>query len=105
IGFSFSISISRYDQRKIYEEEEANAIGTEYLRLDLLPAANTAARKQLLSKYLDHRIAWYSTRDLDEITRINRDTARVQNELWATVEKASEGQPAAVVSLTVSGLN
>ena len=105
IGFSFSMSVSRYDQRKIYEEEEANAIGTEYLRLDLLPAANTAARKQLLSKYLDHRIAWYSTRDPDELARINRDTLQVQADLWSTVEKASVGQPAAVVSLTVSGLN
>ena len=32
IGFSFSMAISRYDQRKNLEEEEANAIGTEYLR-------------------------------------------------------------------------
>src|SRR3974390_1105688 len=37
IGFSFSMAISRYDQRKDYEEEEANAIGTEYLRADLIP--------------------------------------------------------------------
>ena len=35
IGFSFSIVISRYDQRKNYEENEANAIGTEYLRVKL----------------------------------------------------------------------
>ena len=40
IGFSFSMAISRYDQRKNLEEEEANAIGTEYLRAELLPAAN-----------------------------------------------------------------
>ena len=38
IGFSFSMAVSRYDQRKDYEEAEANAIGTEYLRADLLPA-------------------------------------------------------------------
>ena len=38
IGFSFSMAVSRYDQRKAYEEEEANAIGTEYVRTDLLPA-------------------------------------------------------------------
>jgi hypothetical protein len=37
IGFTFSMAISRYDQRKNYEEAEANAIGTEYLRADLLP--------------------------------------------------------------------
>ena len=38
IAFSFSMAIGRYDQRKNYEEAEANAIGTEYLRADLLPA-------------------------------------------------------------------
>ena len=42
IGFSFSMAISRYDQRKNLEEEEANAIGTEYLRADLLPSASAA---------------------------------------------------------------
>jgi hypothetical protein len=36
IGFSFSMAVSRYDQRKSYEEAEANAIGTEYARADLL---------------------------------------------------------------------
>ena len=38
IGFSFSMAVSRYDQRKNYEEAEANAIGTEYVRADLLPS-------------------------------------------------------------------
>ena len=50
IGFSFSMAISRYDQRKNYEEAEANAIGTEYLRADLLPEADAARVRALLSK-------------------------------------------------------
>jgi hypothetical protein len=40
IRFSFSMAISRYERRKNYEEEEANAIGTEYVRANLLPAAD-----------------------------------------------------------------
>jgi hypothetical protein len=36
------MAISRYDQRKGYEEAEANAIGAEYARAELLPAANAA---------------------------------------------------------------
>ena len=40
IGFTFSMASGRYDQRKNYEEEEANAIGTEYVRVDCLPAAD-----------------------------------------------------------------
>ncbi len=38
IGFTFSMAVNRYDQRKNYEEAEANAIGTEYVR------AGSAAR-------------------------------------------------------------
>src|SRR5689334_14990787 len=38
IGFSFQMAVTRYDERKKYEREEANAIGTEFLRADLLPA-------------------------------------------------------------------
>ena len=37
LAFSFSMAVTRYDQRKNYEEAEANAIGTEYVRADLLP--------------------------------------------------------------------
>src|SRR5690348_8451100 len=49
IGFSFAMAIDRYDQRKNYEEAEANAIGTEYLRAQLLPAAEaTTIRKSLV---------------------------------------------------------
>src|ERR1700756_4425223 len=45
IGFSFSMAIGRYDLRKNYEEAEANAIGTEYVRTGLMPASEAAAAK------------------------------------------------------------
>ena len=57
IGFSFSMATSRYDLRKNYEEAEANAIGTEYVRAGLLPAANAAAVRAQLRKY--HRFAYF----------------------------------------------
>jgi hypothetical protein len=48
IGFTFSMAVSRYDQRKNYEKEEANAIGTEYVRADLLPVADGARVRDLM---------------------------------------------------------
>lgn len=42
IGFTFSMAVGRYDQRKNYEEDEANAIGTAYVRADLLSASDAA---------------------------------------------------------------
>src|SRR6516162_5668995 len=47
IGFSFAMAVSRYDQRKTLEEAEANAIGTEYLRTDLLPGDLGAHAREL----------------------------------------------------------
>jgi hypothetical protein len=106
IGFTFSMAMSRYDQRKNYEEEEANAIGTEYLRADLLPAADGARVRELLRRYLDLRIQNYGARNDDSLRRIEAETARVQSELWAAVSGSVKAQePMTVVTLTVGGMN
>jgi hypothetical protein len=105
IGFSFSMAISRYDQRKNYEEEEANAIGTEYVRADLLPAANAAAVRQLLTKYLNQRIQSYTTRDRSRLATIDAETARLQNEMWSEVKAAATAQPTPVAAVVVEGMN
>src|SRR5215831_16133024 len=63
LGFGFSMAVSRYDQRKNYEAEEANAIGTEYLRAGLLPAAEAARVRDVLKSYLDQRVLFYESHD------------------------------------------
>src|SRR5271157_1890472 len=63
IGFTFSMATNRYDQRKNYEEAEANAIGTEYVRADLLPTADAEKVRKLLKTYLDERILFYRAHD------------------------------------------
>jgi hypothetical protein len=105
IGFSFSMAISRYDQRKTYEEEEANAIGTEYVRADLLPAAEAAKLRALLKSYLDQRIMFYKTRDEHHLRQVDTNTFQLQNELWATVQAPAAAQPTPVIALAVSGMN
>jgi hypothetical protein len=105
IGFSFSMAANRYDQRKNLEEAEANAIGTEYLRADLLPDGAAVKVRALLKTYLDRRIQFYRTRDPDELRQVNADTARLQAELWAAVLPSAAAQPTPVVALAVSGMN
>jgi hypothetical protein len=105
VGFSFSMAISRYDQRKNYEEEEANAIGTEYLRADLLPAADAAKVTRLLRTYLDQRILFYQTRNQRQLKQINAYTAELQNELWSAVRGPVLAQPTQLTPLVVSGVN
>ena len=105
IGFSFSMAIARYDLRKNYEEAEANAIGTEYVRAGLLPAADSTAVRAQLRKYLDLRISFYRTRDASELRQINADTAHLQTEMWSAVEAPAAAQPTPVIALAVAGMN
>ena len=105
IGFSFSMATTRYDLRKTYEEAEANAIGTEYVRADLLPAAEGAQVRSLLKQYTDLRIRFYKTREAGDLQQINAETARIQNELWAAASKPAIAQPSPVIALAVGGMN
>jgi hypothetical protein len=105
VGFSFSMAISRYDQRKNYEEEEANAIGTEYVRAGLLPVADAAKITGLLKTYLDQRILFYETRDPRQLQHVNTYTEQLQNQLWGAVRGPALVQPTPVTALVVSGMN
>lgn len=56
LGFSFSMSLQRYDSRSVAVAEEANVLGTTYLRAELLPATLRAPARDLLGKFLEQRI-------------------------------------------------
>ena len=105
IGFSFSMAINRYDLRKTYEEAEANAIGTEYVRADLLPPTEAANLRALLRKYLEQRVLFYLAHAEEEFQQINARTEQLQNELWSAVRAPAEGQPTPVAALAVAGMN
>jgi len=105
IGFSFSMAVSRYDQRKDYEEEEANAIGTEYVRADLLPAAEATKVKKLLVQYLDQRLLFYEAKEWQSKSAIDAETTRLQNEMWSTVQGVAKTQQTPIVALAVTGMN
>lgn len=105
IGFSFSMAANRYDLRKNYEEGEANAIGTEYLRAGLLPAADTSRVQAMLLNYLDQRIVFYQADDDKEVQQLNVRTTALQNELWSVVRAPATAQPNPVMALVVSGMN
>src|SRR5438309_10824706 len=105
IGFSFSMAISRYDQRKNYEAEEANAIGTEYLRANLLSGADADRVHQLLQEYVRQRMLFYETRREPQLHQIDTDTTRLETELWSVVRDAAEKQPTPPMALVVSGMN
>jgi hypothetical protein len=105
IGFSFSMAVGRYDQRKDYEAAEANAIGTEYLRSDLLGPPDAKRVQDLLKKYIALRVQFYTVQDARQLSEVNADTAQLQQQMWAVVQGATAAKPSLVTALVASGMN
>ena len=105
IGFSFSMATSRYDQRKTYEEAEANAIGTAYARADLLPATAVPGVKALLREYTALRVQDYQATAPAVLQVLDARTASVQRRLWQAVVSPAAAQPTPLAALVVSAVN
>jgi hypothetical protein len=105
IGFGFSMVVSRYDQRKNYEAEEANAIGTEYVRADLLPPAEAARVREGLKNYVDQRVLFYESHDPRQLGQAALRTAQLQTDLWSIVQTTAMKQSTPTVALAVAGMN
>jgi hypothetical protein len=71
------------------EEEEANAIGTEYLRADLIEGPEAEQVKALLVRYLDQRILYYRTRDSAQMQEIEAATSQIEDEMWKLMRSAA----------------
>ena len=83
LAFSFTGAASRFDERRVLIVDEANAIGTAYLRIDVLPPEVQPPLREAFRKYLDSRLAAY--RKLPDVTAARAELARslvFQNELW-----------------------
>ena len=105
IGFSFSMAMSRYDQRKTYEEAEANAIGTEYVRADLLPAAEAVKVRALLRNYLDQRVLFYTATRRANTSADQCPYRSIADRAVVRGPGSGAAQPTPIVALAVSGMN
>lgn len=85
IAFTFSIALSRYDARRELVVMEANALGTTWLRADLLDDGDRDRMRDVLRRYVETRVAFGNARNPDEEVRAYRDTERLQGELWSTM--------------------
>jgi hypothetical protein len=92
IAFTFSGAWSRFDARRQLIVQEANAIGTAYLRLDLLPVSVQAPLREEFLEYAASRAAFY-----DKLTDISADAnelakaTRLQREIWTQAVAATDG--------------
>lgn len=107
LGFTFSMAATRYDARKEVVREEANAIGTAWLRKDLLPEPQRANVARLLRQYIDSRFDLQETRgDPERVGAVSAKAGLLQSRIWAEAAAAAERNPQSLpVSLAVRALS
>lgn len=107
LSFTMSMSVGRYDVRRRLLVEEANALGTVYLRMQALPTSDSSELEELLRHYVDVRLQ-VSQRalDLQALSSGREEGARLQNELWSRAAALAQKDPRSVpAGLLLEALN
>ena len=106
IAFTFSGALSRFDVRRQLIGQEANAIGTAWLRLDLLPANAQTELRDLFRRYLDLRLAGYQKMpDVEAAYAELSKAGALQGEIWHRAVAACQGSPNPVNAQLIPALN
>jgi hypothetical protein len=96
LAFSFSGAAGRFEHRRDLIVAEANAVGTAYLRIDLLPADTQPALRDAFKRYVASRTTVYSQiGDEAAFRRELRRSAVIQNEIWGLAVAAGKRPEAA----------
>lgn len=94
IAFTFSGAATRFDGRRELIRDEANAIGTAWLRVDLVTTDAQPVLRQDFRDYLDARLAIYAfVTDPVETERSRAAAAAVQARLWHHAVAATAATP------------
>ncbi len=107
LGFAFAGSMGRLDQRRDLVVQEANAIGTAFLRIDLLPDEDQKPLRGLFRNYLDARLGIYEAIDsgADPNPAI-KNAERLQGEIWnAAVISSRKGPDSPLTALVPPAIN
>lgn len=103
LAFTFSLAASRFDDRRQVVLEEANAIGTAYLRTDLLTDPHRSEAARLLREYVDVRIQRIREKRIREAIA---ESEAIHQQLWTTAIAAAKTDPQSeMIALFVSALN
>ena len=106
VAFTFSGAASRFEDRRVSTVQEANAIGTAYLRLDLLPAAAQPALREQFRRYAEARLATYQA--LPDVAASDAHAARavaLQMDIWRAAVAALRDAPPNASLLVLPALN
>lgn len=102
LAITFSMAAGQHDQRRQGVIDDANTIGTAYLRADLLDGETATQVRQLLREYVDVRLAAVDGNDLQNILTRSDE---IQQRLWRLVVAAATAQPNTNTALMVQATN
>jgi hypothetical protein len=107
VAFTFSGAASRFDERRALIGQEANDVGTAWLRLDLLPVEHQAPLRNDFRQYLDARIAAYhSAGELEKTAALLKESDRLQAQIWSGAIAACRADASpATTTLVLTSLN
>lgn len=104
LGFTFSLAAARFEARRQVVLEEANAVGTTYLRARILPEPHRTAIEDRLREYVAVRLA--TPGHPERLTESLAKSDQLQEEIWQHAIKLSEENPTSItVGLFVQSLN
>lgn len=103
LAFCFGIVESRYSERKALVLEEANSIGTTYLRAQMLPSPQGERIQALLRDYVERRIGYHTPEELQEAIAASSE---LQTQIWAEATEVADAHPQSmIVAIFVQSLN
>ena len=106
VAFTYSGASSRFEQRRVLIVQEANAIGTAYLRLDLLPATAQPALREKFRRYTELRLmADEELPDRDAWSAQLDRASAMQREIWDAAIAALRASPPQASQLLLPALN
>ena len=107
LGFTLSMAVTRYDARRTVIVEEANAIGTLWLRAGLLEEPLESTLRGALRDYTQARIDFTRVNaDLGRLRAARERSAKLEGVIWSVVEQANRpGTSPAVLSSLIASAN
>ena len=107
LAFGLSLAVGRYQDRRASVVEEANAIGTTYLRAQTIAEPVRSRSLDLLVRYTDASIRFaQSVPDSASARRASADESQLQRQLWSLAGQALDAAPvASAPRLYVDSLN
>ena len=102
IAFTFGSAAVRFETRRNLIVEEANDIGTAYLRLDLLPADAQPELREAFRRYVDVRLAVY--RKLPDLDATQAELSRIQAQ-FKRVKEERKGKSGGTVQIGIAQEN